>query len=600
MTPMLIEGSIVNAGEEAARSPRRARCVMRRTGLSVVALWTCLLGPTLPAQDDRDLGEPVADSGTVERVDVRVVRLSVLGTDGDGRPLTVVRPEDLGVTLDGRDLEIAGFHREIATDEGDRPEVTLRIEVGRDATVRTTAGGSPRYWLLFIDTDNDLPGKQRKLAEAIGDFIEKTVPPSDFVAVASYDGRFHVEQQFSTGKHDATSAVTAAFAHPRTSGVSTGNRLRALVNRMEDCAFVPTPAESTPPSDAGYTTTPGAEPVDVTCLAQAAVAYIEEMRSRSDRYYGALERSVRLAATVPRGPIILAVSHGVTVSPKREFLDAIRAFYGESQVSALESYLPDDQSAAAALDSVMELARLEGVVIYFVDPAKKTGSVRGARQERIYLGQADPGSTAWAAAQTDLRNLAEATGGLLAAAPDRVTALDEFVAREDARLILDVYVPGPLDRDEIRRIAVRPRGGGIRIASSRLELEPRVPGNLQASGGVQLGSLEPREGEQPGGIQPFLLGVRQKQMDYAREGDDMVADLSLHVRVETDDGRNLVDSPHVFRHSFPLDKWDSVGDATLAVRGSLEAPPGNYRIVAEFRNIKTRKTGWIEQEIHIP
>jgi VWFA-related protein len=536
----------------------------------------------------------------VERVDVRVVRLSVLAADRDGRSLTDVRSEDLDVTLDGRELKIAGVHTEVPADGDDLPRVSLRIEIGSDVAERSTTSRRPRYWLLFVDTDNDVPGKLPKVAEAVGGFIEDSVDPSDFVAVVSYNGRLHVEQLFTTDKGDAVSAVEQAYARPRTSGIPTAQRLRSVVNRMDDCRFIPTPGDPTPDPEEGYSLTPDTGALNVPCVAHSAGTYIEEMRFRSDSYYGALERGVRLAAGMPGGPTVLAVSHGVTVNAKKEYMDALRASFGEGQVNAVESALADDESAAEALFRVVELAKQEGVVLYFVDPAKKIGLVRSARQDRIYLSQADPLSTAWASTQNDLRNLAEATGGLFAADSGVVTSLEEFVTREDQRLAVDVYVPEGLDADAIRGIVVRSRDGRIRIAASRIELEPRVPSDLQVVGGAQLGQLMPRKGGLPGGTQIFLLGVRQREMDYAREGNDMVADLSLHVRVETEDGRNLVDSPHVFRHSYPLDKWESVEDGTLAVRGYLEAPPGDYRIVAEFRNARTRRTGRIEQEIHIP
>lgn len=581
-------------------SLRGVRSMKRGVGRSRLALGVWLMGSALLPCGAQEPAESPRVSESVERVDVRVVRLSVLAADSSGAPVASVRPEDLEVTLDGRELKIAGIQQENPVEDGDFPEVSLRMEIGSDVGTRSASPRKPRYWVLFIDTDNDVPGKLPKVAEAVGEFIEETVDPADFIAVVSYNGRLHVDQLFTADKGDAVGAVHKAYDRPRTSGISTGQRVRSVVNRLDDCRFTPTPGDPTPGPDEGYSLAPDTAAVNVPCVTHLAGTYIEEMRSRSGGYYGALEQSVRLAAGMPRGPTVLAVSHGVTISPKKEFMDALRAVFGEGQVGAVESSLADDESAAGALFRVVELARQEGVGLYFVDPAKKTGLVRSARQDRIYLGSADPLSTAWTSAQNDLQHLAEATGGLFVADPGIATTLEDFVTRENTRLAVDVYAPDGLDDDEILGIVVRSRDSGIRIAASRIELESRVPPDLQVVGAAQLGEIKPRAGDLAGGTQVFLLGVRQKEMDYVREGNDMVADLTLLVRVETADGRNLLDSPHVFRHAYPVDKWESVGDATLAVRGFLEAPPGDYRVVAEFRNGRTRRTARIEQEIHIP
>jgi len=174
------------------------------------------------------------------------------------------------------------------------------------------------------------------------------------------------------------------------------------------------------------------------------------------------------------------------------------------------------------------------------------------------------------------------------------------VERERARMLLDLYVPGEIEDAALWDIRVRSTNKEYEIEGTRFRLWPWAPPDLHAVGGVHLGEQRARHGNRPGKVQMFQLGVRLKDMDYEREGDDMVANFSLGVRIETEDGRQLVDSPHVFRHAFPVARWDAAGDSTLGIRGFLEAPPGDYKLVAEFRNTKTRKTGLIVQEIHIP
>jgi VWFA-related protein len=556
-----------------------------------------MLGPLGPAVHSQK------DAGIVEREEVRVVRLSIVAHDRSGAPVLTVSPEDLEVTLRGTALEIAGVQPEgidPATDS-ELPDVRLQIEMGTDVRTRRTTQNEPRYWLFFIDTDNDVPGKLTKLSEAIATFVTSELAPGDFAAVASYNGRLHVEQTYTSDFADAGAAIEEAYQRPRTSGLQTAQRMRSLVSRMGDCVFVPTQGDPLP-DEGSFSITPDTQAANIPCLMHHAVAYIEEMRFRSGSYYRALEGGVRLAAGVPAHTTIVAVSHGVTIHPKAEYLDAMRAVFGEGQVAALDTSLPDDDSAARELHRVLGLARDEGVSLYFIDPSKPTGTVRSARQDRMFLSDANPIATAWRAPHKDLQDLSDATGGVFTADREVIPSLRGALDRERARLAVDLYVPAETPHEQLQDIRVRSRNKDkrIEIAGARLELRPAVPPELRVTGGMQLGQQKPRAGNRPGKIQMFLIGVRQADMDYEKVGPDMVADLSLSVRVETDDGRHLVDSPHVFRHSYPVDKWEANGDATLAVRGFLEAPPGDYRLVAEFRNTRTRKTGLIVQEIHIP
>ena len=84
---------------------------------------------------------------------------------------------------------------------------------------------------------------------------------------------------------------------------------------------------------------------------------------------------------------------------------------------------------------------------------------------------------------------------------------------------------------------------------------------------------------------PFRFETPIAELDYQPAGPRFEANLTLHVRVLSADGRDLVDAFRFFGHAYPVQPGGGVGDARLNLRGWLEAVPGSYRLEAALRNI---------------
>ncbi|MDX1387718.1 MAG: VWA domain-containing protein [Acidobacteriota bacterium] len=551
-----------------------------------------------------------------EREEVRLIEINLIAVDSEGL-VTDLDADGVEVTLDGKPLAIAGIQSasEARLFRQGLPKVRLQLQPGSEERIVSTALSLPRYWVFLIDVANDVPGELDTAKAGLEQFIRNDLEEVDYAAVVSYTGEVRMEQSFTIDRDAAVEAIDRAYSRSRTAGVPTPKRIRGLGNTLRTCEPPPDPEAGIGGGggggagggtgrfvdpDVGEVSVAAGSPVMlVQCAKFAASAYFEEMRSYSDRYYGAIEGALRLAGEAPGVPTVFAVSHGATVHPETEFIDALRGVFGEGQVFAISNELATT-GAAAEIDRVVTLAEEQGVTVHFIDPAVKTSTTRSARDRNMQETMADPIETAWMAAQQDLRSVAQSTGGMFVADAGVVDGLRAALAREQGRYLLDVYAPAGFSAEQLEALEVVPRRPGVRIVHRNLPPDSSVTEDDDFQAGAAVRETRERDDGEPGQIQTFLVGARQADLDYAPDGANMVADLSMRVWVETAEGDHLAEYFHFFRHTRPRDQWEAASNATLAIRGWLEAPPGSYRLVALFRNAKTGKQGRAVMEIDVP
>jgi VWFA-related protein len=123
--------------------------------------------------------QPVFRSGTdVVRFDVRV-------TDGSGRPITDLRPDELEIVEDGKPLSLLLFQH-IEEPAGMYAEAALRA-VSAEVTSNR---GVPRghLYLLVFDQAHISPGNEQTARRAAEAFVKTRVRPSDRIAVIGIPG----------------------------------------------------------------------------------------------------------------------------------------------------------------------------------------------------------------------------------------------------------------------------------------------------------------------------------------------------------------------------------------------------------------------------
>ncbi len=570
------------------------------------------MGPGSWAQND-----PLATSELEEREEVRLIELNLIAVDEDGL-VTDLDAESIDVMFEGQALEIAGLQSasDVRLLRKGLPMVRLQLQPGSEERIVETALAPPRYWVFLIDVANEVPGEPEAVKTGLEEFIRGDVEAVDYISVLSYTGDVRIERSFTTDRDAVVEAVNEAYSRPRTVGVPTHRRVRSLMQSLRDCQSLSDTAsaldalreraeeqnqgnnESTRSREDPSTVEDS--PIGPTqCARFASTAYFDEMRSYSDRFYAALEGAVRLAGDAPGVPTVFAVSHGATAHPQAEFIEAMRGVFGDRQVFALTTEL-DVDGAEGEASRVAALAVEQGVTVHFVDPATMTSTTRSARDPNLYRGAGDPIETAWIAPQKDLRLLAEETGGLFTEDEGVIGGLRDALAREQGRYILDVYAPEGFGSDDRRALQVSSRRPGVRIIHRYLPPDSLEAEDDDFEAGMAVRDKRHRDDGEPGQVQSFLVGARLADLDYAPDGNNMVADLTMRVWVETAAGDHLAEFFQFFRHSRPREKWESALNSTLAIRGWIEAPPGDYRIVGVFRNAKTGKQGRAVMEINVP
>lgn len=168
------------------------------------ALLGTLLVPGLSAQEGPD---PSSVFGDV--VDVRVVNLEVVVTK-DGERETGLLPEDLVLTVDGREVPIEYF-----TEVEGGTAVASGGEAAR-ATVPALLPGKPvsTSYLVFIDDYFTIGARRNRVLSRLLEQVS-VLNPEDRMAVVSFDGRrLDMLTSWTQSPEELERVLTAAMARP--------------------------------------------------------------------------------------------------------------------------------------------------------------------------------------------------------------------------------------------------------------------------------------------------------------------------------------------------------------------------------------------------
>jgi VWFA-related protein len=144
----------------------------------LAAVWI-VAAPAVLAQPAPQGAKPVFRSG------LDLVRLDVRVTDGDGLPITDLRPEELTLTEEGSQRPILLFQR-VEAPRGtyaDAAQRTISAQV-------STNQGSPRghVYVLVFDESHILPGHEQRARVAAERFLRTRLRPGDRVALYALPG----------------------------------------------------------------------------------------------------------------------------------------------------------------------------------------------------------------------------------------------------------------------------------------------------------------------------------------------------------------------------------------------------------------------------
>lgn len=173
---------------------------MRMTALALIAL--CGLGRAAVAQEEE---KPKGQFGG--EISVNEVLLDVLVTDAKGNVIVGLDKNDFVVTENGKPVELSGV-----TFYSNRRLIESSPALAKQG-VSVEQVPEDRYFILLFEDQKDtaqeaprLLSQQMEAAKRARGWIQGEMLPNDWVAVASYDTRLKVQQDFT---HDRKALIEA-------------------------------------------------------------------------------------------------------------------------------------------------------------------------------------------------------------------------------------------------------------------------------------------------------------------------------------------------------------------------------------------------------
>lgn len=516
----------------------------------------------------------VADFG--ESVDVRVVNVEAVVTDGKGQRVHGLKPEDFRLLVDGREVPVEFFTEivegAVASSPARDGEATAPAPI---ASGQETIG---RNVLVFVDDSFSIAPQRNRVLQEVERSLAK-LGPQDRVALVSFDGKKLDLLSEWTGDR---SQLTMAFATAR------GRRAhghwilanRKALNRQasqgaEIQGFTPEPVPSTVNNwganlgDTGYTLDSG----------------VLETGWAAPDIHTPLARVVTAAAAAMRGlpapggrKAMLILSGGWPLFEQEAFgslLSTVPAY--------IQSGLGED-----LYRPVVDTANLLGYTLYPVDVPGLDPNSTGVDIEDIELETHHLISSEWErATHYTLGFMARETGGEAAFNSNRLKALDRL-AEDTGTYYWLGFTPAWRADDQRHRIelkVVRP-GLRVRTRSGFSDLSRSTEMAMTTEGLLMFGGLE--------GQAPEAHRIKVEMGEPRRAGMSVVSlPVVLHIPAEALTAVPVADGGYAVDATLSLgalDRWGARSDLPIVpLRLTMDRQPKPGDILRYRTTLKMRR-----------
>lgn len=144
---------------------------------------------------------------TSETIDVNVVTIDATVTDRDGNAILGLEPSDFIVEEEGRQVEVesADYFTNLRLLDRNEKNAPFRVERVREE----------RYFVFFLDkegseTFNDFRSELLNIRQALRDFVEESMLPTDRILIAGFDTRLKLYSDFTSDKKELRRALDDA------------------------------------------------------------------------------------------------------------------------------------------------------------------------------------------------------------------------------------------------------------------------------------------------------------------------------------------------------------------------------------------------------
>ena len=464
----------------------------------------------------------------------------------------------------------------------------MRREAGPGS--RSHAAGPSRYFVIFVDIENDYKLRRPEAMQETLRFVEQHRTPTDRFAVISYDGEIRLEAPFTSDLASIRTGVENAYVRGTGRYLDVTRRILDLIDQMKLCQ---TDADAYVGS------------YDELCMKDIVYDYVAQVRPRAESFVEALDSVVTYLSGLEGRKTILALSHGFAVEPSHDLIGAARAIYGNTpEVTQWLMTLTLGDGARLELDRVIASAVDNRVTLHFVDRNPVPSVDHSARSAAAFQpGAGRPVAGAHAAAQADIEEVAGSTGGVLVKTLDVYEGLSEAMALERGAYMLGYYIDRYVKPEKLRRVRISTARKGIKISHQRGVYSSRgsAPADGDVVGRIVFGEARDLDEEdRAGSFVPFHILAEPKGIGYELVENQAESTFSLHLQLLLADGQPLQDSYHLVNHAYPRSVWEDNEMGPVVLDGWVELPPGEYVLRAYIRNSEGKTEGRFEQAIRVP
>ena len=552
---------------------------------ALLAAAVCALAVLTPtAHSQEQPGEETVLSDLTERVEVRLVELSVLAVDGDGAPVENLTSDDFVLRVAEQPKRIAFVHRAWEPDhDGERAWARLSVEAGFPTPASEPGRLPPHYYVFFFDLVNEPPPRRSNPGETLARFVTEQMRDGDRAAVLSYRGGVSLDLPFTADREVLVHTIQSVMNRAGASASQTRQRVRGLASRLDLCVYYPD-APLGLDSEETEDLTPSTPIADESCVIGVVSSYSSELSGRAAGFLNALASAVGFASSIRGRTTVVALTHGVALDADDVILAAYQDKFGAHQLNKVEQGLSRTSELTMAFDRLVRYGAQEAVTMHFVDASRPPTGGRSAGNRGFTRGS-DPIVVSYRKPRTYLQQMADATAGALVTDPDLGRALERLADIERGRYVVGFYTDEDLDARVLKALSLTTTRSTVSVVVARnRELERVI--SSESRGSIEMGTPVPM-GERAGDFVPFRILVPQVALGHRRAGEQMSANLTLHVRLVDERGQYLADSFHFFQHTYPVTETDGRQAAQLSIRGWVEAEPGRYRLDGVFRNART-------------
>jgi len=394
-----------------------------------------------------------AQEKLVESIEVRVVNVDVVVTDGRGRPITGLTKDDFEILENGKPQKITNLYEVTPLKEGETPDVAL---------ARKRDGAPPlppvemraRRLVLFVDNSSLPVFKRLEVLRALDKYVEREMRSSDETTIVTWNPGLRIVLPFTSDRDELRAAIRK-MSERVNSGAS--DMVAQQTDHKHDCL------EYLASAKLGNLTYGMAW----NMCKNAIDGYAEEMGRNARTVLDAMRlTSTTLAGVEGKKVMVIAGAHlperpglELTMWAYKTFEDYLR---GVNPMAAMHD--TQHNSTVYSIEKFARQANADGVTVYVIDAADSRDLTSA---DQTTMPELDLQFTSFANTAQAYQTIASLTGGLLVSSNNFDTAFNAVAKDLDHYYSLGYKPSDDAKSGKGRSIVVKAKNGAYRIRSRR-------------------------------------------------------------------------------------------------------------------------------------